>query len=146
MKLIKFCQKAVLSLLDKKTVGVRALIINDNQVLLVKHTYQPMWYTIGGGVEKAETPLEGMLSEAKEEVGAVEFQPELFSVYYANSEKRDDYIIFYIIKDARFIDMHSSEIAEKKWFSLDLLPEDISPATKRRIDEYLGVREISDRW
>ncbi len=42
----------LLSLFIKRTVGARALVIKEDEILLVKHTYMPMWYTIGGGVEK----------------------------------------------------------------------------------------------
>ena len=43
-------------------------------------------------------------------------------------------------------DVKCAEIAEKKWFSLEDLPNDLTQATKRRIDEYLGQREQSDKW
>lgn len=72
--------------------------------------------------------------------------PELFAVYYSNREKHDDYIVFYIGKDFTQKSVVSPEIADSKWFSLDKLPEDTTPATHRRVDEYLGRREISDLW
>jgi ADP-ribose pyrophosphatase YjhB (NUDIX family) len=60
--------------------------------------------------------------------------------------KRDDYISFYIVEHFKEGQRPpSTEIAEVAWFSLKELPEDISPSTHRRIEEYLGKRPVSDR-
>nr|WP_284498351.1 NUDIX domain-containing protein [Legionella maioricensis] len=137
----------VFSLLAKRTVGVRILLIKDEKILLVKHTYQPDWYTIGGGVESGETPRQAIERELQEEVGVVlNAPPELFSVYYSRNEKRDDYIIFYIGHAGAQELVTSSEIAEQQWFPANQLPPDLSPATRRRIQEYFKEIEISERW
>lgn len=147
MKIYHTIKNGVLSLTSKRTVGARILLIQDNQVLLVKHTYQNGWYTIGGGVESGETPRFAIERELKEEVGVSLFaQPELFAVYYSNREKRDDYIVFYIGREFTQKMVKSPEIADSQWFPLDALPEDATPATRRRVDEYLGRREITDLW
>ena len=120
---------------------------NEEEILLVKHTYQPDWYTIGGGVESGETPRQAMERELKEEVGITLTSPlELFSVYYSRNEKRDDYIIFYIGHGGTQEIVTSLEIAEKRWFPIKELPQDLSPATRRRIQEYFGQVEISETW
>lgn len=123
------------------------LLINEGKILLVKHTYQPDWYTIGGGVESGETPRQAMERELKEEVGATLTTPlELFSVYYSRNEKRDDYIIFYIGHGCTQEVMTSPEISEQRWFPINDLPQDLSPATRRRIQEYFDKVEISEKW
>ena len=38
------------------------------------------------------------------------------------------------------------EIAQARWFALDALPDDLSPATKRRIAEYRGGGMTAERW
>lgn len=135
------------SLLAKRTIGVRMLLIDNEKVLLVKHTYQSGWYTIGGGVEPGEAPQQAMLRELKEEVGITLISSlQLFSVYYSRNEKRDDYIIFYIGQGGIQEPVSSSEIADYQWFSMDQLPEDISPATYKRIQEYLGKSVICEQW
>jgi 8-oxo-dGTP pyrophosphatase MutT (NUDIX family) len=147
MKFLHWLKNSIFSLLSKKTVGVRMLLIKDGSVLLIKHTYQPGWYTIGGGVDAKETPREAMERELKEEVGArLLVGPELFSVYYNCHEGCDDYVIFYIGRDCIQEAVSSPEIAEQRWFPLAQLPSDITPATKRRIDEYLGQEPINERW
>lgn len=147
MRFYHLLRNAIYSLFTKRTIGVRMLLIHDGKVLLVKHTYQPGWYTIGGGVDKGETPRQAMERELKEEAGATITSPlELFSVYYSQNEKRDDYVIFYIGNGCTQEGVTSPEIAEKQWFPLDELPEDISPATQRRINEYFEQADISERW
>lgn len=130
-----------------KTVGARALVIHDDQVLLVKHTYQRGWYTIGGMVDKGETTLQAVSRELFEEVGLTLLEkPELFGIYHSNREKRDDYIAFYTVKKFNLTENFSPEIADKQWFPLNNMPKEATPATKRRVEEYLGTREKSDKW
>ncbi|MBX9704485.1 MAG: NUDIX domain-containing protein [Silvanigrellaceae bacterium] len=147
MRFYYLLRTALLSLLAKRTIGVRALVINKDKVLLVKHTYQKGWYTIGGAVDAGETPQEALKRELKEEVGVSLTGPlELFSAYYSRNERRDDYIIFYISHSNTQEKVSSAEIAEQQWFPLNQLPDDISPATSRRIQEYLGKSEPSEQW
>ncbi len=147
VKIYHALKNIVFSLLAKRTVGVRILLIREGNILLVKHTYQPDWYTIGGGVESGETPRQAIERELREEVGVVlNGSPELFSVYYSRNEKRDDYIIFYIGHAGAQELVTSPEIAEQQWFPINQLPPDLSPATRRRIQEYFKEIEISERW
>lgn len=135
------------SLFVNKTVGARALVIHEDKVLLIKHSYAPGWYTIGGAVEKGETPIEAVQRELFEEVGIKCLAlPKLFGVYHNNREKRDDYVIFYLVEKFEKEKVRSFEISEEKWFDIQNLPKDISPATQRRIEEYMERRIIDERW
>ena len=131
-----------------KHVGVRALVLKENQVLLVKHTYMDGWYCIGGGVEKGEPPLQALQRELMEE-GGIELAnaPKLFGIYYNILEGKDDYIAFYICKNThQKSPTQTFEIKEMKWFPLEKLPKALSSGTRRRIEEYLGKRVQSDKW
>ena len=140
-------KSAVLSLFNSRTVGARALVITDNQILLVKHSYVPKWHTIGGGIDKGETPMEAVQRELWEEAGIQCISPpQLFGVYHNNFEKRDDYVVLYIVEQFTQVSVESPEILEARWFAFHDLPEEISPATQRRIDEYLGARQRQERW
>jgi len=134
-------------LLRGKVVGARALVIRDNEVLLIRHTYNEGWYTIGGEVDKTELPLDAVKREIGEEAGVKALKdPELMGVYHTTFGKRDDYIFFYIVKEFDLVDSSSPEIEECRWFPFDNLPMDISPSTKRRIDEYHQRSLITGKW
>lgn len=135
------------SLLGQRTVGARALVIKENQILLVKHTYMPKWYSIGGAIEKGETPLKAIERELMEEVGIQCLaSPQLFGVYLNQFEKRDDYVVLYIVNQFTQTSVKSLEIAEAKWFAIHQLPHDISAATQRRVEEYCQLKKIDDFW
>lgn len=132
----------------KRTFGVRVLVLKDDQILLVKHTYMPCWYFPGGGVNPKESPVQGAIREVQEEAGIiVQGNLEILGIYYNIHQGHDDYITVYVCKDFKeenSIDAH--EIVEKKWFSLNDLPHDISLSCLMRIQEYLKQKPLHDRW
>lgn len=147
MKIYAAIKTGLMTLTAKRTIGVRILLVNQDHVLLVKHTYQNGWYTIGGGVERNETSRFAIERELQEEIGVTLITPpELFAVYYSNYEKRDDYVIFYIGREFTQQAVTSPEIADSQWFPLNKLPADATPATRRRVAEYLTEHAVSDLW
>lgn len=133
--------------LGGKTLGARALVIKEDEVLLVRHTYNEGWYTVGGTVDAGETPVKTIMRELLEEVGVtVEEEPLFMGIYHSDFLKRDDYVILYVVKLFSQVETVSPEIAELKWFKLNELPSDVSPATLRRIQEYLCEIPISENW
>jgi len=140
-------RKSAYRILKGKTVGVRAMVIKDGKTLLVKHSYRPMWYMPGGGVDAKETGLQAVRRELMEEVNVNCEDFELFGFYHSKQDHTDDYVALYITHiDADKYKIDEHEIAQANWFSFDNLPQDISPGTKRRIEEYLGKAKKSDRW
>lgn len=129
------------------TLGARAIVINsDNQVLLVKHTYDPHWYLPGGGVKRGESAKAAVLRELQEEVGVVTTkEPVLFGIYFHTYLEIDDYPVIYIVKSYSLRNSHSWEIQEKAWFHYEQLPERVSPGTQRRLDEYF-MQSIQSEW
>lgn len=136
------------SLLGICTLGSRAIVLNSqNQVLLVKHTYQPHWYIPGGGVKKRESAKKAVLRELKEEVGlTVIGEPELFGVYHHTYLGVSDYPIIYVVKNYSLTDAYSPEIEQMGWFDYTNLPDMTSPGTKRRLNEYFTNSQRSDAW
>lgn len=118
------------------TLGVRLLLVRDRTVLLVKHTYVPRWYLVGGRVEKNETVEQAARREAREEVGAELGALHLFGLYSNFREGRSDHIAVFGCSDFTISGKTDSEIESYQFFAVDDLPRDISPATKRRILEY----------
>lgn len=141
-------RNTIFKLIGAKTMGARALVIRNDEILLVKHTYQKGWCTIGGAVDKNESPREAVIRELVEEVGVITLEkPDLFGIYLNKHHKRDDYVALYIVRNFEMQkNSYSPEIAEKKWFPLTQLPHDITPSTLKRIEEYLEQNEKSDKW
>lgn len=143
-RIIRKCQ----SLLGISTLGARAIVLNpQNQILLVKHTYQPHWYIPGGGIKKGESAKAAVLRELKEEVGlTVIGEPQLFGVYYHTYMGVSDYPIIYVIKNYSLVNAYSPEIEQMDWFNYAELPQMTSPGTKRRLNEYFTQAPQSDYW
>lgn len=135
-------------LLGISSLGARAIVINQrNQVLLVKHTYEPHWHIPGGGVKKGESPKVALLRELKEEVGLeTREEPTLFGIYHHYCLKVNDYPIVYIVKNFSITEVSSLEIEDTGWFDYTALPALISAGTQRRLDEYFTRKPPSEAW
>lgn len=136
-------------LLGASTVGVRTLVINQtNQVLLIRHTYMGGWHFPGGGVLPGEPTRLAAVRELYEETCLqAEGDIELLGVYFHTVMKVNDYIALYVVKNfsqAEFCP--SPEIAEVQWFDFDNLPPNINSSTKQRLTEYLHNQPRSDFW
>jgi 8-oxo-dGTP pyrophosphatase MutT (NUDIX family) len=108
----------------------------DGRVVLVKHTYDELWYLPGGGVEREETLEDAVRREAREEVGAELGQLRLLGAYTSFSEYKSDHVLVFVCHDFSLTGETDREIARFGLFDLEALPEDTSPATRRRIQEY----------
>lgn len=128
------------------TLGVRLLLIRDDTVILVRHTYQPHAYLPGGGVKRGETLEQATRREAAEEVGAVLGDLRLFGVYTNFYEHKSDHVAVFLCSDFVLNPSASPEIAGILRANVHDLPETISPGSRRRILEYLaGNRPASAR-
>lgn len=133
------------------TLGVRGLVYDEaaNAVFLIRHTYVPGWQFPGGGVERGETALEALSRELFEE-GNIEVraQPVLKSLHFNRRQSPRDHVAFYLVTD--FVQSRPKrpdmEIAEAGFFRLDALPQDTSPATRRRIAELFDGAPPAAEW
>ncbi len=130
-----------------RTLGVRILVTDEDRILLIRHTYTPLWHFPGGGVKPHEVPIDGAKRELLEETGLIAKNLNLLGIYHNPHYGRDDDVILYHVMDFDIVEkIPCHEIAEIKWFSKNTLPEDISPATRTRIDEWQKKREVSKTW
>ena len=118
------------------SVGVRLLLIRDNNILLVKHVYEKLWYLPGGAVERGETLETAARREADEEVGAQLSDLRLFGTYTNFEHGKSDHVVVFISQDFEFDCQSDDEIERCEFFSLDRLPEPLSPGSKNRIEEF----------
>ena len=138
-RLARKVQSIIWRVTQPLTVGVRALMIRGTRVVLVKHTYQDHWYLPGGMVQKRETSEDAIKRELREEIECSGGRYEVFGVYTSFYEGKSDHIIIFRVTEFELGQVQQSEIAEVDLFELDRLPNDVSPGTRRRIDELRRV-------
>jgi ADP-ribose pyrophosphatase YjhB (NUDIX family) len=133
------------------TLGARAVVydMEENAVLLVRHTYMPGWQLPGGGVEPGETMEEALRRELREE-GNVELTgpPELRSIHFNRQASRRDHVALYLVREFQQTAEYEGnrEIAEARFFPLDALPEGTTAATRRRIAEVFEGEGAAEEW
>ena len=119
------------------TVGVRLLMIQNGEVILVQHSYDPHWHLPGGGLKRGETLEEAVRREAREEVGGVLADLQLFGVYSSFAQGKSDHVAAFISEQFTWTPpAGQAEIAEVISAPLDALPPRTTPGTKRRLAEY----------
>jgi ADP-ribose pyrophosphatase YjhB (NUDIX family) len=129
------------------TVGVRCILVREDRLLLVRHTYQRPWYLPGGGVKRGETLEQATRREAAEEVGAQLGALELLGVYSNFFEGKSDHVAVFVCTDVAGAGKTGGEIEQFAWFPPEGLPEDVSPGTGRRVREYVeGRAPYVGRW
>lgn len=129
------------------TMGVRAVVLRDDAVLLVRHTYMPGWYFPGGGIEKGEAVEEALRRELREEVGVTfEGAPALLGVYSNFRQFKSDHIVLFRVERWTMDPRPNAEIAEHRLFPLTATPADTSPGTRRRLEEIRQGLPPSFRW
>lgn len=80
------------------------------------------WGVTGGHPKSGETPIEGIITEVKEELG-LDFSKENFIEYDSGCDGKDCYKMYYITKDIDINDItiQESELSEVRWFTMDEL-------------------------
>jgi ADP-ribose pyrophosphatase YjhB (NUDIX family) len=133
----------------KPTVlGSRVIVARDGQVLLVRLSYAKGWYLPGGGLKKRESFQQAALRELREECGLNAENAELFGLYFSTRHGKADHVAIFTITEFTKLEgsTRDPEISEMGFFDLLELPPDTTPATRRRIGEYLAGRPTSIEW
>ena len=130
------------------TRGVKAIVDDQNgSVLLVRHSYgQKSWVLPGGAVEKKESPATAIRRELREELDLITNEAELFGTYDNSQEGKQDTVYVYLVSGTMKFKISSSEILEARYFQKSELPDDISPATLRRLNEYERGAPSNGKW
>jgi 8-oxo-dGTP diphosphatase len=137
--------RAIVWGIQKPTLlGVRALVIREDQVLLIRHRAgKKPWSLPGGGVEKHERMAEAARREVYEEAGVSVRIERLFGLYDAFHGEYPNHCT--PLHQTNLPE--SIEIAEVAFFSIKQLPHDLEEGSRRRIAEYVaGMGGVSDLW
>ncbi len=126
------------------TLGVRLILVKDEQILLVQHTYMDKhnWYFPGGSLKKGETAEQAARREAYEEVGLHLGELKLLGVFTSFTEKNSDHIVVFACNDYTQITTQNNrflnhEIAMSRCFPIHQLPPNLAAGHKERLHEYL---------
>jgi 8-oxo-dGTP pyrophosphatase MutT (NUDIX family) len=131
------------------TMGVRAACFDGNgRIFLVRHTYLPGWYLPGGGIERGETAAQALEKELREEGNLrITAPPVLLQAHLNLSGSRRDHVLFYKVEvEQTAARLPDHEIAESGFFALDALPDGITPATRRRLEELAKGGPYAPLW
>jgi ADP-ribose pyrophosphatase YjhB (NUDIX family) len=140
----------LVALKRRLTVGVRAVLLDGDKVLLVRLTYLPGWHFPGGGVEPGETAEDAAKRETLEEAGySVWGRPTLHGFFLNRiAGTARDHVAVYVWRDfAPAKDFERNfEIAEIGWFAATDLPVDTERGTALRIAEIVEGRRPLAEW
>lgn len=134
-----------------RTFGARAVLVDPaGRIALVRHHYIDGWYLPGGGIAKRESAAAAIRRELLEEVGLSDVRlVRVLGVYHNVAQSKDDHVVVFVAQTdfpEGLIAADRREIAEVGWVDASSLPEDTSPATRRRIAEYHAGEQGFGTW
>lgn len=132
--------RPALGLFYSGRLRVRALIIHESKILLVRNWKGGQRWTLpGGGVKSKESPREALVRELKEELNLGIKESDLEFISEVNHEEAS---AKYPVKFYRFstvdkpsFSMHRPELIDAKWWPIDELPDDIEKLAVRTIKQ-----------
>lgn len=105
--------------------GVKAAVLNNDNILLVRHTYgRKNWTFPGGGISKGEEAEKALIRELKEELSISSVQLLKYAgSFVSQTEYKKDNVSMYVVRlnDVRF-EIDPFEIEEAKWFKISEMP------------------------
>lgn len=127
--------------------GANVIILNNSGRILLHHRVDnDTWGLPGGAMEIGESLEETAIREANEEVGLICRDLRIFNVYsgkklyykYPNDDEVYNVTATYICKDfSGRIVVDKTEGKDAKFFSVNDIPEKISPPIRMIIDDFI---------
>ena len=138
----------VLWLCLHNTLRTRVLVIVGEEVLLLQSwPGNGMWSLPGGGLHKAEDPVQGALRELREETGLEVRSKQLQSFYEGVSRHYGIHISFICfameLAEKPSIKKQSFEVAEASWLPLqEVAASNASPDVKQAVQAWLEHQNL----
>jgi ADP-ribose pyrophosphatase YjhB (NUDIX family) len=132
-----------------RTRGVKVMLFNaQGELLLVRNSYgnTSAWVFPGGGVRPWEEPRKAAVREIREELHITIADLTAVSTHVTLAEGKRDTVHLFSAQSSDAPRISRLELEEARFFRLDALPTDISPATMRRIAEHRGASDPADHW
>ncbi len=133
---------------------VMVVIRNSNGEFLMQKRVERKggdWGVTGGHPKSGETPIEGIITEVKEELG-LDFSKENFIEYDSGCDGTDCYKMYFVTKDIDINDItiQQEELSEVRWFTMDELKSMVSSgelnenqiACFTKVCNYLNKKEV----
>lgn len=119
-----------------RTLGAHALALTPKRkLILVKLRYARGWRLPGGGRDADEDPREAVLRELREEIGMTSHGTfRLAAELEQHVDFKRDLASLLIVKDVRYRPRWSWEVERVIEASLDELPSDLAPISRRWIN------------
>jgi 8-oxo-dGTP diphosphatase len=131
------------------TVGVRAMIVHEDHLLLVRQHSRTEWEMPGGAAGRGESLRQATVREAHEETGVEVIAERLLGMYSAMIDGMTNHIAVYVCRpghDSRELPPLplNIEIAEARYWPINGLPPVTDRHIQRRIAEYESGRSGFD--
>lgn len=106
---------------------VMVAIQNYNGEFLMQKRVQSKggdWGVTGGHPKAGETPIQGIVTEVKEELG-IDISKQEIVPFCKGCDGKDCYVMYYtrMNLDVNKLDIQKEELTEVRWFSMDKLQE-----------------------
>lgn len=131
------------------TLGVRvAAMDRDGKVCLVRHTYVDGLHFPGGGVERGETIFVAARKELLQETGLAAPLPAFrLEHIFLNRRFPGDHVALLTVREPRQVGKPDGrEIREVVWVATSSPPDDVTPATGKRLMEIVDGGPYDDYW
>ncbi|GAC1359505.1 MAG: hypothetical protein NVSMB42_18800 [Herpetosiphon sp.] len=118
------------------SIGVRALVIEDGRLLLVRGHGQSFWTLPGGSVQRRELLAETAIREVREETGCIVRVDRLLGMYSHFLEGKSDHVAVFVCYPIKQTTLRLNiEIVEARFWSMQDLPLCVADVQKR-LDDY----------
>ncbi len=133
-KIANSIRRAYWFIFRPKTQGVKCLIENNCEYLLIQTSYSGKYWTLpGGGIKQSENPEQAAKREVKEELGIILDKVNQIGRYESTVEyKKDTIHLFYATVETKDF-KSNTEVSLTGWFSKNEFPKNISRAIKESI-------------